>query len=468
MIILLILLALVFVFLTGVLSIKGTEGEGGRMNKKAVRWLYQELPRLVAQGVLAEESAVKLRQYYGDVKAVDRKWMVIIICGVLGALLIGLGIILLLGHNWEQLSRSLRAVISMGLLSSAQALAFWVMKKRGGSDALKEASATFLSLMVGASIALVAQTYHIPGSTEEFLLTWMLLILPLVYLMEASVPAMIYAAGIAAWCGISSGGEMQHQGLFYWPLTALVIPHFLWGLRQKMYLLRAKLLALVLAFSVCCGVGFTLGRTWPGDWAINFSSLFALLYLIGARAERRDTLSKSGLAPLHSLGWLGSIILAFVLTNRFSWGALTSWRGLMEQVSWYSAPEFMILIMLFGGGLLLCLNSLGQKDWVATAVGVLPLVTALGYVVAGEENNFAALLFNGYIFMLSGITIAEGIRKNSLRTLNMGMVILAVLIVLRFFDQEIGFLVKGVVFIVMGAGFLAVNGIMIRKIGGRS
>jgi hypothetical protein len=33
------------------------------MNKKAVQWLYQELPELVSNGVLPQEAARKLREH---------------------------------------------------------------------------------------------------------------------------------------------------------------------------------------------------------------------------------------------------------------------------------------------------------------------------------------------------------------------------------------------------------------------
>ncbi|MFZ2603814.1 MAG: DUF2157 domain-containing protein, partial [Candidatus Omnitrophota bacterium] len=95
------------------------------MNKKAVQWLYQELPDLVSKGILQQEAADKLRNHYEKIKSADKNWFVLILCGVLGALLIGLGIILLLAHNWEELSRPMRAVLSLLPLVIGQALAFW-------------------------------------------------------------------------------------------------------------------------------------------------------------------------------------------------------------------------------------------------------------------------------------------------------------------------------------------------------
>jgi uncharacterized membrane protein len=192
------------------------------MNKNAIRWLYGELPGLVGLGVLTADDEKRLRGHYGDAKPAPAGLIVFIGCAVLGALLVGLGIILLFGHNWEALPRSMRAALSLSTVVSGQIVAAWVLFKKPDSG-FKEAAATFLSLMVGASIALIAQTYHMPGDTEGFLLTWMLLVAPVIYLMEASIPAALYLAGITAWVVLSRDANAP----WFWLLAAVPVPHFL-------------------------------------------------------------------------------------------------------------------------------------------------------------------------------------------------------------------------------------------------
>ena len=55
------------------------------------------------------------------------------------------------------------------------------------------------------------------------------------------------------------------------------------------------------------------------------------------------------------------------------------------------------------------------------------------------------------------------VRMNNLNRLAAPGGILAVLIVLRFFDEDFSFIVKGVVFILLGAGFLAANLILVHR-----
>ncbi len=59
-----------------------------------------------------------------------------------------------------------------------------------------------------------------------------------------------------------------------------------------------------------------------------------------------------------------------------------------------------------------------------------------------------------------------GIRANDLRLINIGMLMLAVLVLARFFDSDINFIIKGSVFIVIGMGFLVTNFVILRRKGG--
>jgi uncharacterized membrane protein len=105
------------------------------MKNKYVRWLYEELPVLVNRGVLSAESVEKIHGYYGTVGRHDGRRLMMRLFGVLGAALIGSGIILLLAHNWEELSRPVRAAVSVIPLVVSQALAGWVLLKRRESAA---------------------------------------------------------------------------------------------------------------------------------------------------------------------------------------------------------------------------------------------------------------------------------------------------------------------------------------------
>ncbi|MBT3194588.1 MAG: DUF2157 domain-containing protein, partial [Verrucomicrobia bacterium] len=156
--------------------------------KKHIKWLYSELPGLVQKGVLSEAYAHALKDHYGEVKQRSGRIIALSVCSILGASLIGAGLILLFGHNWTELSRPARTVLVILPLIAAQAGGGWCLYKGKQSVAWRESISTFIMLTIGSSIALVGQTYHIPGNLTQFLLVWMILSIPLIYIFRAVLP----------------------------------------------------------------------------------------------------------------------------------------------------------------------------------------------------------------------------------------------------------------------------------------
>lgn len=431
------------------------------MSKTAIKWLYRELPELIAKGILTQEIADKLHQYYGEVKTVTKTAVTLIILGTIGALLIGLGIILLLAHNWEQFSRLTRAILSLFPLIIGQGLALWVLWKRPQSNAFKEGAATFLMLMVGASIALISQTYNIPGDTGTFILTWMLLIIPLTYLMQASLPAAFYLIGITAWAG--TYGDNPTKAILFWPLAAVTIPHFIWALRQEIYTLRTTLLSLIMIICVSCAASFSLGRTWDSSWIVISPSIYAVFYFLGWLKVNKITTNWQ--RPLRLIGAIGLFVLAFLFTFRYIWQDYP--YGLKGNIFDLSAmPDHIITVSIIAMAMLLFYDNIKLKNWTVAMFGAAPLLAIAAYLIRGHSALAPLLLFNAYLFILSVSRIIFGVRNNNLAVINTGMLMLAVLIIARFFDSDINFIIKGLAFIIVGSGFLITNLMLSRRIGG--
>jgi hypothetical protein len=80
-----------------------------------------------------------------------------------------------------------------------------------------------------------------------------------------------------------------------------------------------------------------------------------------------------------------------------------------------------------------------------------------------QLGNVVTLLFNGYVLAMGIHYLRQGIRMNLLSLVNAGMFLLSALIIERFFDSNLGFIIKGVAFILVGSGFLVVNFMLVRK-----
>ena len=94
-----------------------------------------------------------------------------------------------------------------------------------------------------------------------------------------------------------------------------------------------------------------------------------------------------------------------------------------------------------------------------------PLVAVVWPIVAASGAEWLGVFaFNLLVFAVGIATIAEGLKGESLARVNLGMVLVAALVIVRFFDSELGFVVKGLAFIAVGVGFLAANLVLSRRL----
>lgn len=432
-----------------------------------LRWLYRELPELVGQGVIPPEIAERIRQHYGEPElagSAAKRWAIVLF-SVLGSALIGGGIILLLAHNWEDLSRPARAIISIAPLAIAAALGLWLLWTERESAAWREGVGAAQALAIGASIALVAQTYNLGGRFDEFMLTWALLALPIAYLLRSTLPMVLYLVGIAVWTG--SVTYWPGVGLWYFPLLAAALPFLWWTGRENRYHPRPVLLGWTLAITVCVGAGFALGRVCDklDAWPVLFGGLFAALYLIGTRW--RGEAPSVWQRPFQNVGALGAVGLSLVLSFKEVWSR-AGWRYYWEDADFSLAGARLAVAAIFPiAALALWVWSWRRQAWGEIMLGVVAPLVIVGWVASMYDavEMLRSALFTLYLFVLGIGTLVVGFRGQRLGAVNAGLAVLAAVVLCRFFDSDLSFLVRGVAFIVIGVGFLATNLALSRRKG---
>ncbi len=431
--------------------------------KRRLRWLLDELPGLVDAGILDAAAADRVRAHYGG--GARRSRLALLVFGILGSLLVGSGIILLLAHNWQQLSRPARTLIALAPLAAGQILAVWGVWTGRRSAAWRESVGTLVTLAIGASIALVGQTYHIPGDPGAFLLTWMLLALPLVYLLEASLPAVLYLAGLTWWAGYTQ--SVGGHAVAFWPLAALVLPHVWQSARRDRHSSRSAVLGWALSLCLCAATGITLEKALPGLWTIVYAALLAVLFLVG-RMWHRGAPSPVQ-QPFLVTGALGIPALALLLTWEWPWHEIgrryyRTAHPYHQGAAWF---DCLAAIALFVVAVALLVRAIRCRQALAALYGALPVMAALAYAVAMRgDATPAMLLFNGFSLTLGVGTLIAGLRGEQLAVVNFGMLITTLLILCRFFDAGFGLVARGIAFIALGLGFFFTNLALIRR-GGR-
>ena len=428
-----------------------------KIPEKCRQWLLQELPILENKGILSAESRQRLDDYYSN-QVESRVHWAAILCAGLGALLIGGGIILLFAHNWEDLSRTARAVLSFCPLAIAVVLSALAIR-RGGTG-LCESAGIFHSLAVGACIALIGQTYHLPSNTPGFLLVWALLVLPLIFLLPSTGAYLFYIMLICSWSGAAQ--DEYGQALGFWLLLIPAVIHVVRLIRREAHEGLVSLWGLILMLPIALGI--VLERTVPGLWIISYACFYSLSGLLGLRLSPTESGWRN---PLQTVGLAGITGLTYIFTWQNMWHDI-GWSNTrhdgnyQEWGIWFDSAITLGLALAWA---LTAVKTLQRNSLPSLILCSFPLLACAAFFFAStsEGEIINTLLFNAYMLALGLALLAQGCRSTQLRQVNYGMAVLGLLLITRFFDSDFGFLARGLVFILMGSCFLATNLIIARK-----
>ncbi len=91
------------------------------------------------------------------------------------------------------------------------------------------------------------------------------------------------------------------------------------------------------------------------------------------------------------------------------------------------------------------------------------IVFIILFFIGLNSPGLSQILINLLILLVAVHTIRDGAQRNHLGILNYGLLIITALITCRFFDTDFSFVVRGLLFIIIGIGFFAANYYMIQK-----
>lgn len=420
--------------------------------------LSKDLPELVDAGIVSQDTADRILEYYQK-KANASPNKLFIAFGVLGAVLVALGVILIVAHNWDDMSRPLKTAFAFLPLLAGQLLCGFVLIRRKDGVVWREGSASFLFLAVAAAISLISQVYNIPGNLTSFLLTWMCLGFPLVYVMNSSVTSLLYIAGITYYA--TQAGYWTYpssESYWYWFLLAVVLPHYYRKLRQNPQSNFVTFHNWMIPLSATISLG-TIADNMEELMFVAYISLFGLFYLVGhlkifSAGKRRNN-------GFLVLGSVGTVALLMSLSFNWFWEELDVAKFPPGEL--LTSPEFYasLLISLFAS-IALYRYMQNRPTEAIVPVSVAFILFLIAFVI-GLFSPVSVVLINLYVLAIGIFTIRSGARQGHLGILNYGLLIISALVVCRFFDTDLSFIARGILFVVVGLGFFATNYWVLKK-----
>jgi len=411
-------------------------------DKKTTNWLYEETKRWIQNGIINNSQAETIKGLYPLPKA-ERPWGLLVFSGI-GAVIIGLGIILLFAYNWEKMTKfSKLAVIFVALIVS-HSIGVRLFLRSERFKGLGEAIAVLGTMLFGAGIWLVASIYHIEEHYPNAFFVWALGALLLALVMPSVIQGILAAVLLAIWAG-AEAIEFGQPTLWAIPLllSIFVLAH------QR----TSKLLLVVVMLSLWVTTGFVAGSYLENELILLILLSLSACYMAAGYVSSWYGSFRESKGIYNSLGFAGYIVFLYTL----------SFREMAEEV-YKTTPKM-------SSGQLLCLLlpvALALAGWVWALLKMfrtgefkkkyeillIPLVLIFGYLhlLTGLGLSIVAIaVFNTVFLTQSVLMMGRGCREGQMAPTVVGSLMLIALTIGRYVDLFESLVARGVVFIVVGA-----------------
>ena len=422
--------------------------------------IIKDLTELVSAQVISNDTAQQISDYYRSKGAKpDNSNRQLLIFGVFGALLVGVGLMFIVANQWEVFPVIVKTFCAFLLLIIPQLLCGYVLLKKADKIVWRESTALMLFFAVGANISLVSQIYHINGDASSFLLVWMLLTLPLIYILDASAISLAYFIGIMSYSiAVRSDVSDPLREYFYWFLFVLPLPRYFRLFKRSpespLFILHHWIIPLVL--TMILGMLSRKNAIWMYP---AYVSMFGMIYLAGNNPffSKRSILQNG----YRIIGFAGMFCTMLILSFKMNWRDLSGRN--IEFGNLAGTPEFIVNLVLIGFASMLLFRqnkNLPLKKWKMIEATYLIFMFIF---ILGIFTSRSYILVNIYLFLMGMIMIRKGSQLANLGELNTGLIIIALLVAFRSVDADLTFVVKGSVLVLVGIGFFIANWLIINK-----
>jgi hypothetical protein len=166
----------------------------------------------------------------------------------------------------------------------------------------------------------------------------------------------------------------------------------------------------------------------------------------------------------------GVLVLTFLLTFEWPWREIGwhywSWHHVGSE-PWRALPDAVLGGLIPLAAICLLVMTMRRRTTLGLLFGLAPVLAVGGYALASLTETYAlsAGLFDVYLLTAGLWLLVAGIRTGRQGQMNLGLLAITALIVARFFDTDLNFLLRGLIFIALGLAFLVTNVIMLRRKG---
>jgi uncharacterized membrane protein len=184
----------------------------------------------VADGIVSADQAAAIRRRYAGRE--EPRSRATVALAVTGAVAVGLGVIGFVAANWEEMSHGARLLLLTIAVAGAYAAAFHLRERTGAAPRVGEALYLIGVLLFGASLFLVGQMYNVQAHDPLALLLWAGAATATALVVGSRAIAAAAVLIFSGWVGFEFGLALEDADdeLATFPVVALLYGGALYGL----------------------------------------------------------------------------------------------------------------------------------------------------------------------------------------------------------------------------------------------
>lgn len=219
------------------------------------KWLAQEMKSWREERILSAQQINQIGQFYESStdRSLRQSSRSLFILKSMSAILIGLAVFLVIGHNWKQLPDTAKLIMIFASVTGSHVLGFYIRFQKN-SKTLSEVAFFFGCLLYGAGIFLIAQIFHLNAQNPNEIWFWALGVLPFALCLRTPLCHLLYISLLTLWCSIEifefgSAGTWHFWNLVYLPKAAytlplMVLPGLAWAYNKRSLVIAGLYIAL--------------------------------------------------------------------------------------------------------------------------------------------------------------------------------------------------------------------------------
>jgi uncharacterized membrane protein len=400
------------------------------ISRAQLEWLRAQAARWHAEGLIDEGTRSGILAGYEAASPQGRGLQAL--AGI-GILICAVGVLLVIGYNWPELSPMVKVVLVVAAVSGAfvaSALAY-----RADRPGRGEAFAFAGTLLYANGIWLVAQALNIQGHFPDAFFWAAAGALVCAWLVHSTWTGILGAALLLFWGfaeGVVTPGN-NYLFLLAWPLA-------IWTARRlDAPVMLAVTAAAAVVWVATLDAGVTGGVLLP-----------AAIVLAGCALHAAGGLEpRPRLVPSWQLPGLLATLIAFIPLMVFETHA-----GMLRQTGAAPTPIVVTVILLAAAALAAVPRARPPADWSVAAAALGTCVWA-GLATLGLRSATAGVL----LFSVATLTVGVGFVRTALTTgnavqLSTGAVFIVVFLLVRWISVLGNLLLSGGLLLAAGAGLL--------------